>query len=169
MFFVRLDHQIESQSEQRRSSKEHPPITVTAVVNDSSPKESESKEKDASLHREREDVYERPKTLKFLAASAAFQSSTVPALKRLPYTPDPGKLLFSRIFFRFHDKSATIDILRKHSVNIDAIGCLWFVIVGARIVWKPSRKPLMEKHKKLRVYNLTVNHYNMLIMWKTRI
>ncbi|XP_076799993.1 uncharacterized protein LOC143445058 isoform X2 [Clavelina lepadiformis] len=85
----RLDHQIESQSEQRRSSKEHPPITVTAVVNDSSPKESESKEKDASLHREREDVYERPKTLKFLAASAAFQSSTVPALKRLPYTPDP--------------------------------------------------------------------------------
>jgi len=34
---------------------------------------------------------ERPKTLKFLAASVAFQNTTVPAVKRLPYTPDPGK------------------------------------------------------------------------------
>nr|CAB3263076.1 uncharacterized protein LOC100187461 [Phallusia mammillata] len=38
-------------------------------------------------------VCERPKTLKFLAASVAFQNTTVPALKRLPYTPDPDYVL----------------------------------------------------------------------------
>ena len=33
---------------------------------------------------------ERPSTLKFLAAREIFQDSTVRAVKRLPYTPDPG-------------------------------------------------------------------------------
>ena len=38
-----------------------------------------------------ESAIERPKTLKFLAASVAFQYSTVAAVERLPYTPDPGE------------------------------------------------------------------------------
>ena len=33
---------------------------------------------------------ERPNTLKFLAAREIFQENTVRAIKRLPYTPDPG-------------------------------------------------------------------------------
>ena len=43
-------------------------------------------------HSLREGAIERPKTLKFLAASVAYQYSTIAAVKRLPYTPDPGKL-----------------------------------------------------------------------------
>ena len=35
---------------------------------------------------------ERPSTLKFLAAREIFQDSTVRAVKRLPYTPDPGTI-----------------------------------------------------------------------------
>jgi len=51
-------------------------------------KEQENLAKVDSLSEE--DLLQRPNTLRFLAASAAFQASTVPALKRLPYTPDPG-------------------------------------------------------------------------------
>uniref|UniRef100_H2Z9P4 protein-tyrosine-phosphatase n=1 Tax=Ciona savignyi TaxID=51511 RepID=H2Z9P4_CIOSA len=40
-----------------------------------------------------EKMERRPDTLKFLAASVAFQNSTVKAFKRLPYTPDPDYML----------------------------------------------------------------------------
>ena len=53
----------------------------------STPAEKETKKSEAP---QEEQIVERPNTLQFLAASADYQKSTVPALKRAPYTPDPG-------------------------------------------------------------------------------
>ena len=66
-----------------------PVINTEKGINQSENHKSDSPQSGSSD----EDSLQRPNTLRFLAASVAFQSSTVPALKRLPYTPDPGTAL----------------------------------------------------------------------------
>lgn len=54
---------------------------------------------EAAEDQEDDQLVERPNSLKFLAASAAYQESTLPALERLPCTPDPGTLFENCLLF----------------------------------------------------------------------
>nr|XP_002127798.1 uncharacterized protein LOC100187461 isoform X1 [Ciona intestinalis] len=53
---------------------------------------------------------DRPSSLKFLAASVAFQNSTVPACTRLPYTPDPDYIL--------NEEEDSCDVIKESKDNV---------------------------------------------------
>ena len=73
---------------------------VTFVVEDETSNiNTENSQIEEKAEQNNEEELQRPNTLRFLAASAAFQASTVPALKRLPYTPDPGIIMSQFILY----------------------------------------------------------------------